>query len=74
MKRLQAMASAFGEGDDFAKVMGADDKLASMLRITADGGEKLSVKVIVNARYLPKMWVTARGGAAAPPPPPQLIK
>ena len=26
-----------------------------MVRITAEGGEKLSVKVIVNARYLPKM-------------------
>ena len=53
-------------------MLGTDDKLASMVRITAEGGEKLSVKVIVNARYLPKMMMSFRGAAAAPPPP--LIK
>jgi hypothetical protein len=73
MKRLHAMIVAIeGErdADMFAKMVGTDDKLASMVRISAEGGQKLSVKLAINLRYLPKMMVSARGaGAAAPPPP-----
>ena len=76
MKRLHGLIVAIeGERDaaEFAKMLGSDDKLASMVRITAEGGEKLSVKLIVNARYLPKMMMSFRGAGAAAPPPP-LIK
>jgi hypothetical protein len=77
MKRLHAMISEVGgnrEATDFAKILGTDDKTASLARITAEGGEKLSVKLTINARYLPKMIMGFRGGGAAAPPPPQLIK
>ena len=47
-------------------MLGSDDKLASMVRITAEGGEKLSVKLIVNARYLPKMMMGFRGAVRPP--------
>ena len=63
MKRLHGLVVAIeGERDaaEFGKMLGTDDKLASMVRITAEGGEKLSVKLIVNARYLPKMMMSFR--------------
>ena len=77
MKRLQAMVAAAGgerEAAEFAKMMGTDDKTASMVRITAEGGAKLSVKLMVNVRYLPKMLMSARGVAGAAPPAGRLSK
>ena len=76
MKRLHAMIVAIeGErdADMFAKMVGNDDKLASMVRISAEGGQKLSVKLMIS-RYLPKMMMVGRAGEARPVPPPPVIK
>ena len=76
MKRLHAMIVAIeGErdADMFAKMVGTDDKLASMVRISAEGGQKLSVKLVIS-RYLPKMMMVGRAAEARPVPPPGVIK
>ena len=65
------------EAADFAKIMGTDDKTVTMLRISVEGGAKLTGKVTMNVRFLPKLLMVRGGGAAVPPPinpPPPVIK
>jgi hypothetical protein len=76
MKRLHAMIVAIeGErdADMFAKMVGTDDKLASMVRISAEGGQKLSVKLVIS-RYLPKMMMVGRAAEVRPVQPAPVIK
>ena len=76
MKGLHKLIGAVG-GEQaaaaFAKFLGTDDKTVNMLRITDAGGDKLTVKVIFNVRYIPKFFLVAEGGAMGikkvdPPP------
>jgi len=79
MKRLHATIAATGgerEAGEFAKIMGTDDKLVSMLRVAVAGGDKLTVKGALNVRFLPRVAMSAKGEAreVRPAPPPPVIK
>jgi hypothetical protein len=74
MARLHKLFSTVDEqgGAMFAKFLGTEDKAATPLRVTVEGGAELKVKVVVNVRHLPRAMAAEAvgGGAAAPVPPP----
>jgi hypothetical protein len=78
MKRLQALVSAAGgdrEGAEFAKIMGTDDRTVSMLRVTAEGGQKLTAKLVLSLRVLPRGGFGAGSAVEVRPAvPPPVIK
>ena len=71
MKSLHKLVGAVGgeqSATTFAKFLGTDDKAVNILRITDAGGEKLTVKITVNVRYIPKFFLVAEGAASVKPP------
>jgi hypothetical protein len=70
-KLVETQAGA-KEAATFAKFLGTEDKAASMLRVTVEGGEKLTVKAALNLRYLPRIALLGENADATfktvPPP------
>jgi len=48
----------------FAKFMGTADKTVSALKVTVEGGAKLTVKATVNVRILPKMYLVGESSTS----------
>ena len=72
MKRLHAMVLAAGgerSSAEFAKMMGTDDKTVNVLRISVEGGAKLTGKVTFNVRVLPKILMPRQAMFEAVKPP-----
>lgn len=75
MKRLHKFVELVGDeraAGLFAKHLGTDDKAASVFRVTAEGGPKLTVKITLNLRYIPRAFMIAEAveGNVKPPLPP----
>lgn len=73
MKHLHKLVEALaGEmaGGIFSQNVGLEDKPVNVLRITIESGNKLTAKVGLNVRYLPKTWTLSpvRFGAGAAKP------
>ncbi|MBA4064616.1 MAG: hypothetical protein C0501_13060 [Isosphaera sp.] len=66
--RLHKLVAAFDEqaAAMVAKFLGTDDKPATPLRITVEGGAELKVKLVVNVRHLPRLFVAAAVGGVEP--------
>ncbi|MBA4189668.1 MAG: hypothetical protein C0467_16915, partial [Planctomycetaceae bacterium] len=59
LNRLHKFATAMDpmSAPMFAKFLGTDNKPVSALRVTVEGGAKLTVKATVNVRLLPRMFL-----------------
>lgn len=68
-KRLQKLAAAIDPmaGEEFAKHLGVEDKSATFLRVTVEGGDKLTARATLNVRYLPKLAVADKVEVVPPP-------
>jgi hypothetical protein len=74
MKHIHKLLGAVG-GENvaglFAQHVGTDDKAVNLLRVTVEPGKKLSVKMMMNLRYLPRAIIIGEaidGGIPAPSP------
>jgi hypothetical protein len=68
-QRIQKLVSTLAGdviGNRFAQEIGSEDKLASMFRVTVEGGERLKVSARVNLRYLPRFIVVGEQLENAP--------
>ncbi|HEV3386149.1 MAG TPA: hypothetical protein VG097_15115 [Gemmata sp.] len=54
-QKLLAATAGAQEADTFAKLIGSEDKLASLVRVTVEGGQTLKAKATVNLNYLPRL-------------------
>ncbi len=74
MKHLHKLIGALG-GENvaglFAQHVGTDDKAVNVLRVTVEGGKKLTAKVMLNLRYLPRAIIIGEAveGVVKPPSP-----
>lgn len=68
MKKLQKLVAALDPkaGEMFAKHLGLEDKPANWLRVTVEGGDKLTAKVSLNVRYIPKLLFASELEVAPP--------
>lgn len=69
--KLQKLAAAIDPmaGTEFAKHVGTEDKPLAALRVVVEGGQKLTAKVTMNVRLLPKLVMAFEAKAEVAPPP-----
>lgn len=75
LKHLHALVGTMVDdkaAGHFAKHVGAEDRTFQLFRITIDGGEKLTVRMSVNLRYIPRAFMLGEfvDESVQPLPPP----